>query len=155
MSDLAISWLRGVVPGAWSALVTALIAWAASSAPWLLQLLDVLNVDLNAPATGAFVMALVLAAWLALWRRIEPYVPDWLSRIAMGSARTPTYLRGLPEVLYATGDRVLLFDGAEVTIGAAILQSNAAVPSYTVGHPSGRQGMVRQTDVLRLVSRAE
>lgn len=155
MSDLAISWLRGVVPGAWSALVTALIAWAASSAPWLLELLDVLNVELDSPAAVAFVMALVLAAWLALWRCIEPHVPDWLSRIAMGSARTPTYLGALPEVLYSTGDRVLLLDGAEVTIGAAILQSNASVPSYTVGHPSGRQGTVRQTDVLRLVSRAE
>jgi hypothetical protein len=81
-------------------------------------------------------------------------VPDWLSRLAMGSARTPTYVGALPEVLYSTGDRVMLNDGTEVTIGAAILQSNKDVPSYTVGYRSGQQGTVRQTDILRLVSRA-
>lgn len=153
MSDLVTSWLRGVVPGAWSALVTALLAWAAASAPWFLGLLDALNLDLSSPAAVAFVMAVVLAAWLALWRRIEPQVPDWLSRIAMGSAKTPTYLGALPEVLYSTGDRVMLLDGAEVTIGAAVLQSNMETPSYTVGYPSGRQATVRQTDILRLTSR--
>lgn len=156
MSDLVISWLRGVVPGAWSALVTALIAWAAASAPWLLDLLDVLNVDLGSPPAVAFVVALVLAAWLAIWRRIEPHVPDWLSRIAMGSALTPAYQLGTvyPVAAYNADDKVLLNDGAVVTISATIMEPGADAPSYQIYYPSGTPGTVRETHIARLVSRA-
>lgn len=157
MSDLVISWLRGVVPGAWSALVTALLAWATASAPWLLQLLDALNIDLGSPAAVAFVMALVLAVWLAVWRRIEPHVPDWLSRIAMGSALTPAYQLGTvyPVAAYNTGDDVVLTDGSEVTIGSIIMYRSAEVASYTAHYDSGEEAVVRETDIARRVGRTE
>lgn len=148
MSDFVTSWLRTVVPGLWSALVTALLAWAVTSAPWLLDVFEALHIDLESPATVVFVMGLVLAIWYALWRRIEPHVPDWLSRLAMGSAKMPLYAANYPEAKYATDDRVLLNDGSLVTIGATIMEPGANVASYTVTYPSGQQAEVRESDIL-------
>jgi hypothetical protein len=92
MSNLVTSWLRTVVPGLWSALVTALLAWAATSAPWLINVMEALHIDLASPTAAAVVMALVLAAWHGVWRKVEPYIPDWLARVVLGSAAQPVYV---------------------------------------------------------------
>jgi len=148
VSDLVTSWLRTVVPGLWSALVTALLTWATASAPWLLGVFDALHIDLESPTTAVFVMGVVLAIWYAIWRRVEPHVPDWLSRVALGSAKAPSYLANFPVAKYATDDRVMLADGALVTIGAAIMEPGANVPSYTVSYASGQQAEVHETDIV-------
>ncbi|MCL2453769.1 MAG: hypothetical protein FWD18_00475 [Micrococcales bacterium] len=83
--QLVTGWLRTVVPGSWA----AFIAWALSTEvlpTWLGDLVQDHHV-----ATTSVVVGLVLAVWYAAWRRIEPHVPDWLVRIALGSARPPMY----------------------------------------------------------------
>jgi hypothetical protein len=91
MSDRITSWLRTVVPGLWSALITAVLVWAGTHAPWLVRALDTLNIDLTSEIVVGFVVSAVLAGWYALWRWIEPRLPDWLTRILLGSAQQPVY----------------------------------------------------------------
>jgi hypothetical protein len=95
MSDVVTSWLRTVVPGLYSTAITALLTWAAVEVPWLISVLDALHIDPLAPGTVLAVVALVLAAWHALWRRVEPHLPDWLTRIVLGSAASPVYIRSI------------------------------------------------------------
>ena len=92
MSNLVTSWLRTVVPGLWSAAVTALLVWLGANAPWVISVLDALNLDLESPTVAAFVMAAVLAGWHALFRKVEPHLPDWLTRLVLGSAAVPLYV---------------------------------------------------------------
>lgn len=93
MSDLVASWLRTVVPGLWSAVLGTALAWLAVHASWVLDVLDVLGIDPTSAAFTAGVVALVLAAWYALWRKLEPRLPDWLTRLVLGSAAAPVYVR--------------------------------------------------------------
>lgn len=91
MSDLVASWLRTVVPGLWSAAIGGLLAWLGTHAGWVLDLLDALGIDPKSTAFTAGVVTLVLAAWYAGWRRLEPYIPDWLTRLVLGSSKAPSY----------------------------------------------------------------
>lgn len=156
MSDLVTSWLRTVVPGLWSALVTALLAWAAASAPWVLGAFDALHIDLESTTTAVWVMGVVLAVWYAVWRRVEPHVPDWLSRIVLGSAMQPAYRTGTvyPVATYSTGDKVRLTDGAVVTIGSVIMDPDAEAAAYQFFYASGMEGLAHEPDIAGLVSRA-
>jgi len=150
MSDRIISYLRTIVPKAWGVVVGALLVWLGQHAPWAVDALDFLGIDLNSPVVVLTVVGLTEAAWYWLWRRIEPHVPDALSRLAMGSARTPVYVNPsvYPVATYNTDDRVMLTDGALVTIGAAIMEPGVRVPSYTVTYASGQQTEVRETDIV-------
>ena len=91
MSDLVAAWLRTVVPGLYAAVIGTALAWVAVHAAWVLDLLDLLNIDPESPAVVGAVVALVLAGWYAGWRKLEPYIPDWLTRVVLGSAKAPTY----------------------------------------------------------------
>jgi hypothetical protein len=83
MSDRFISWLRTVVPVAWSALV----AWLVS-----LGVPDFVTGALG--SAGELVMLpIVLGVAYPLVRWIEPRLPDWLTRVLLGSAQPPTYRR--------------------------------------------------------------
>jgi hypothetical protein len=92
-SDLVTSWLRTVVPGVWSTVIGLALAWLGAHAPWALDVLEALQIDPTSQAFVGGVVLVVLAAWHYVWRKVEPHVPDWLSRVALGSARTPTYRR--------------------------------------------------------------
>jgi len=81
------------VPGLYSAAIGSLLAWLAAHSPWVLDVLEALNIDPQSPAFIAGVVALVLAGWYAGWRKLEPYIPDWLTRIVLGSAARPLYIR--------------------------------------------------------------
>lgn len=107
MSDLITSWLRTVVPGIWAALIGGLTTWASVHAPWLLGALGSLGIDLSSPAATAFVIALTLAAWYAVWRRLEPHMPDWLTRVVLGSAKAPMYLNTIRDGAPLVAGRVL------------------------------------------------
>lgn len=87
MSDAVVSWIRTAVPAVWGAAIT----WLLSALDWLPGVLEFLQLDPTSPAVVAAVVAVAVAAWHALWRKIEPHVPDWLSRIALGSSKQPTY----------------------------------------------------------------
>ncbi|GAA5104864.1 hypothetical protein [Haloechinothrix salitolerans] len=83
MSDRFISWLRTVVPVAWSALV----AWLVS-----LGVPDFVTGALGS-AGELVVLPIVLGVVYPLVRWIEPRLPDWLTRVLLGSAQPPTYRR--------------------------------------------------------------
>lgn len=107
MKDSITSWLRTVVPGAWAALVTVLLGWLGTHAPWAVRLLDGLGIDLTSPALAAFVVSVVLALWYSLWRWLEPRLPAWGTRLVLGSNKTPTYAPtsadGVPDITSLAG----------------------------------------------------
>ncbi|HET6291029.1 MAG TPA: hypothetical protein VFG15_30330 [Amycolatopsis sp.] len=81
MNPKLTSWVRTVVPGLWSAFV----AWLVT-----LGLPDV--VTSAAGGLGeAVVYPAALAAVYAAIRWAEPHLPDWLTRVWLGSAAPPTY----------------------------------------------------------------
>lgn len=83
LRDWVTALLRTGVPALWGAVIT-----------WLLGsyvLPEELVALLTSEAWVAAITSLVIAAWYALWRILEPHVPTWLVRIVLGSALTPTY----------------------------------------------------------------
>jgi hypothetical protein len=81
MSDNITAWLRTVVPGLWAALVAYLVTLGLPASV----------ADILAGPGEQFVVALVLAVVYAGLRWLEPRLPDWLTRILLGSARPPVY----------------------------------------------------------------
>ncbi|QAY69974.1 hypothetical protein [Xylanimonas protaetiae] len=91
MSDRIVSLLRTYVPKAWGLVVGALLAWLGIHAPWAVHVLDSLGIDLTSPAAVLVVVAGSESAWYAIWRALEPRLPDWMTRIVLGSAKPPIY----------------------------------------------------------------
>lgn len=87
--DLVTSWLRTTVPAIWGASVTAglaavephLPAWAATP----------LGAALGDESTTLLVTVAAVAGWHAAWRHLEARAPRWVVRLALGSARQPSY----------------------------------------------------------------
>lgn len=77
--------LRTIVPALWG----SFIGWALALIPVLEPLRAQLLAygDLAAPIIGT----VIIGAWYALWRKLEPRLPDWLTRAVLGSAKAPTY----------------------------------------------------------------
>lgn len=77
--------LRTVVPALWG----SLIAWLIG----VLPILAPLEADLKglADIILPILTAVIIAAWYAFWRWLEPRLPDWLTRAVLGSAKTPRY----------------------------------------------------------------
>lgn len=84
MSDKFADWLRTVVPALWSALV----AWAVVH-----QLLPASLAGWAGGLGAAVAVPVVLGAVYAglRWFEARSWVPDWLTRILLGSARVPTF----------------------------------------------------------------
>jgi hypothetical protein len=77
--------LRTVVPALWG----SVIAWLIGALPLLAPLEnDLLGL---ADVTLPIITAVIIGAWYAFWRWLEPKLPDWLTRAVLGSAHTPTY----------------------------------------------------------------
>lgn len=83
MSDYLRSIVRTVLPGAWATVVLWLVSLGLpqSAADWLAS--DGVVTKLVELASLAVVYAFV--------RWIEPHMPDWLTRLLLGSAQPPTY----------------------------------------------------------------
>lgn len=77
--------VRTLVPIMWSAFV----GWILSLIPGLEPVRELL-LDQSSSLT-LFVLALGAAGWYALTKWLEPKLPNWLSAILMGSAKTPNY----------------------------------------------------------------
>ncbi|MGM9473198.1 hypothetical protein ACS5PJ_14485 [Pseudarthrobacter sp. YS3] len=77
--------LRTIVPALWG----SLIAWLIG----VLPILAPLETDLKglADILLPIITAVIIGAWYAFWRWLEPRLPDWLTRAVLGSANTPTY----------------------------------------------------------------
>lgn len=82
------SWLRTVVPALWSVAV----AWAVSRIPLVGQFVNELNLLGN-----LVVVPVVLGAVYAALRWVEPKIPAWLTRVLLGSAKSPTYAPQNPD----------------------------------------------------------
>ena len=83
---LLTSILRTVVPALWGSLVAWLLGVAPLLAPLEAHLLGVADIILP------ILTAVIIAAWYAFWRWLEPRLPDWLTRAVLGSAKTPVYV---------------------------------------------------------------
>jgi hypothetical protein len=81
MSDRFVSWLRTVFPVAWS----ALLAWMASLC------VPTFVTGALGPAGELVVLPIIVGVVYPVVRWIEPRLPDWLTRVLLGSARPPTY----------------------------------------------------------------
>ncbi|VXB24402.1 conserved hypothetical protein [Arthrobacter sp. 9V] len=79
------SLLRTVVPALWG----SLIGWTIGLLP-VLEPHRVALLEYGTPLS-AVVAAVLIGAWYAFWRWLEPRLPDWLTRAVLGSARTPNY----------------------------------------------------------------
>lgn len=77
--------LRTIVPAMWG----SFIAWAIGLLPVLEPHREAL-LEYGTPLS-AVVAAVLIGAWYAFWRWLEPRLPDWLTRAVLGSAQTPTY----------------------------------------------------------------
>ena len=82
---LLTSILRTVVPALWG----SLIAWLIG----VLPILAPLEADLKGLADIILpvLTAIIIGAWYAFWRWLEPRLPDWLTRAVLGAAKTPAY----------------------------------------------------------------
>lgn len=87
MSDRIVSWIRTVVPSLWG----SLIVWVLAQVPSLVGALEALHIDPQSPAVVGLVTTVAIGAWYALWRWLEPRIPDWLTRLVLGSAKAPSY----------------------------------------------------------------
>lgn len=87
MSDKVVSYLRTFVPIWWG---TA-ISWALANFTGLADFLHSIGIDPTSVAVVSGVTAIAIALWYALWRWLEPRLPDWLTRIVLGSAKAPAY----------------------------------------------------------------
>jgi hypothetical protein len=83
MSDYLRSVLRTVLPGAWSVLVLWLASLGLPS-----SFTDWLGSD---QVVTQVVQVVSVAVVYAFVRWIEPHIPDWATRILLGSAKPPTY----------------------------------------------------------------
>ncbi|TCO64399.1 hypothetical protein [Actinocrispum wychmicini] len=81
MSDQLVGWLRTVVPATWSAFVT-----------WLATLAVPNTITGPLGQAGELVVApIVIAIVYPLLRAVEAHLPDWLTRVLLGSCKVPTY----------------------------------------------------------------
>ncbi|MET4222826.1 hypothetical protein [Oerskovia enterophila] len=67
----------------------SLVAWLLTVVVLPAEVTDLLTSDLAIAA----VTALVVGTWYIAWRWAEPHIPDWLTRLVLGSAQTPIYAR--------------------------------------------------------------
>ena len=83
--QLLTSILRTLVPALWGSLIAWLIGALPIRAPLEADLLGLANIMLP------IITAVIIGAWYAFWRWLEPRLPDWLTRAVLGSAKTPHY----------------------------------------------------------------
>lgn len=86
VSGYVLSILRTLVPGAWGALV----GWLLTNVPWLADALQLDEGD--ASSVPAWVYVLAMTGWYALWRKLEPHLPAWATRILLGANTAPRYI---------------------------------------------------------------
>lgn len=89
LSDRAVSLIRTRVPILWGSLIAALLTWASPYLPGAIG--ESLGNWLSSEAVVAVIGAAVIYAWYWAWRRFESRIPEWLTRIVLGSAQQPMY----------------------------------------------------------------
>ncbi|MDI2019611.1 hypothetical protein [Paenarthrobacter nicotinovorans] len=77
--------LRTIVPALWGSFIGWLLALVPILEPLRGELLSYADVLLP------IISAVLIGAWYAFWRWLEPRLPDWLTRIVLGSSKAPEY----------------------------------------------------------------
>lgn len=85
IKPLLISLLRTVVSSVWVLFIGWLIVTVPAFQPLEAQLLAVPELVLP------IIVSVAAAAWYALWRWLEPKLPDWLTAALLGSSKAPVY----------------------------------------------------------------
>lgn len=78
--------LRTLVPSLWGTFIAWLVGIAPLLEPVQAHLLGV------ADAILPILTALIIAAWYAFWRWLQPKLPVWAVRAVLGSAKSPVYV---------------------------------------------------------------
>lgn len=81
------AYLRTYVPIVWGYIA----GWVLTQFPGVANILEALNIDPESPAVVAAITGAAAIGWYALMRKIEPYIPDWLTRVVLGSPQVPSY----------------------------------------------------------------
>lgn len=89
--DGGASVLRTVVPAVWGTTIVQVVAVLGPHLPG--DLGPALAGWLASETTVALVSAAAVALWYAVARRVEQHIPDWLTRVVLGSAARPAYPR--------------------------------------------------------------
>lgn len=82
-TGFVISLLRTFVPAVWG----VVLGWVLINIPQLAQLLGLQEGD---PAPS-WLIPFVMLGWYAVWRKLEPKLPAWLTRFVLGANTAPTY----------------------------------------------------------------
>lgn len=85
LKPLLISLLRTVVSSVWVLFIGWLIVAVPAFQPLEAQLLAVPELVLP------IIVSVAAAAWYALWRWVEPKLPNWLTAALLGSSKAPVY----------------------------------------------------------------
>ena len=81
LSDTLVSIIRTVIPAAWGSLFA-----------YLLTLVPALHIlEEQSDALGQVFTLVVIGAWYASTRALEPRLPEWLRSILFGVATAPDY----------------------------------------------------------------
>ncbi|WHP18850.1 hypothetical protein [Cellulomonas sp. ES6] len=91
LGDYGASLLRTAVPAAWGTALAALLSWLLPRVPG--DVGDALASLLRSDVVTSVLVAAAIAAWYAVARWIEPHLPDWLTRLVLGSAAAPEYAK--------------------------------------------------------------
>lgn len=127
IGDYVASQLRTFVAWLWGLAVTAVLSvWTDIPA----EVADWLNSDL----TYAAIAGAVGYVWYSVWRKLEPRLPDWVTRITLGSAKAPTYDAALKAVQGPDGVYYVAGPAAAQPIGEFV-PSNQAIRALTPYDP--------------------
>ncbi len=123
LSDRGASYLRTIIPTLWGSLVGQLLIAVSPHLPG--DVVGTLREWLSGPTAVAFVSAVGIALWYVVARKLEPMLPDWLTRIVLGSAAAPTYAKTT-----ADGQAVIV-TSLPVTTGTGAPVVEAQLPVLT------------------------
>lgn len=89
MTDMLTSWVRTIVPAAWSALISLAVVHG------------ILSADAADPANtiaGTVLVPFVLGVLYAAlrWLETQPWVPRWVVLALLGSTKAPSYATAPP-----------------------------------------------------------
>lgn len=115
IGDRGVSYLRTAVPVIWGSIIATVLRLVSPHLPT--DVGTALAGWLGSELALTLVTAIVIAAWYWVWRRLEPRIPDWLIRLALGSARPPVYALPGAEHIELTRDEQSLIRDLRLTKG--------------------------------------
>ena len=84
MNDVLTSWVRTLVPAAWSSVISLAVVHGALPGDAAASARSVAG-----PVLVPFVLAVVYAG--LRWLETQSWMPRWLTTVLLGDTRTPTY----------------------------------------------------------------